>query len=83
MFGYNASDLAYHNPFINWAYGSSGQNYGTGVNTYYPILNFDDAMTVQKKSHTLQFGVSWYREQDHYWNPALGYISYNMGIDDG
>jgi len=81
QFGWNAKPLYVTEPTINWAYGSSGQNYATGVNTYYPILNFDDAMTVQKKSHTLQFGVSWYHEQDHYWNPPLGYINYNLGMD--
>ncbi|HEU5340858.1 hypothetical protein, partial [Edaphobacter sp.] len=33
--------------------------------------------------HAISFGVSWYREQDHYWNPPVGYNNFDLGLAGG
>jgi hypothetical protein len=51
-------------------------NYFTPITTFYPVINISDTLTWQKKTHTLNFGFSFYREQDHYWNaPELTHIT--------
>ena len=95
-FAYNASPLYASEPSINWGYntygaissanyntGMSGQQYQTPINTFYPILNVADSMTWQRAGHTLNFGFSWYREQDHYWNPPAGYPFIVLGLATG
>ena len=59
---------------------SSGEFFYTTQSNYYPLFNLSDNMTWQRAAHTLSFGVSWYREQDHYWNPPLGYPNINLGL---
>jgi hypothetical protein len=39
------------------------------VTSFYPLINVSDTFSWQKGSHSLNFGFSFYREQDHYWNP--------------
>ena len=50
------------------------------VATYYPLFNFSDNMTWQHGAHTFTYGGSWYREQDHYWNPPAGVEFLNLGL---
>ncbi len=61
----------------------SGQAYNLPVSTYYPIFNVSDSMTWQRGRHTFQYGVSWYREQDHYWNAPAGFDNYSLGLAAG
>jgi hypothetical protein len=95
-FAYNTAPLYASQPSINWGYstygaissanfntGMSGQQYATPINTFYPILNASDSMTWQRAGHTLSFGFSWYREQDHYWNPPAGYPFFTLGLATG
>jgi hypothetical protein len=94
LYAYNAAPLYASEPTVNWNYpavlpsgaaaGSmSGQTYQAPINTYYPILDFSDSMTWQKGKHTIQYGVSWYHEQDHYWNAPGGFYNYNFGLATG
>lgn len=89
LFAYNAAPLYASQPTVFWNYANnstgtmSGNVYQLPIDTYYPILNFDDAMTVERRNHTLQFGVSWYREQDHYWNAPGGFYQYELGLAPG
>jgi hypothetical protein len=95
LYAYNAAPLYTKQPTVNWSYPGatnpstgapnpmSGQAYNLPITTYYPIFNFADSMTWQKGSHTLQYGVSWYREQDHYWNAPAGFNNYNLGLAAG
>ncbi|MGA8937596.1 MAG: carboxypeptidase-like regulatory domain-containing protein, partial [Acidobacteriaceae bacterium] len=82
--GYGAT----HN--VVWWNGPWGLNYDTaGVSgdffystqsNFYPLISFNDNLLWQKKSHSFTFGASFYREQDHYWNPALGYSNITLGM---
>jgi hypothetical protein len=68
---YNSSRAYITNP-ITLAYPlglTSPVNYSLPVTTFYPVINISDTLTWQKKTHTFNFGYSFYREQDHYWNP--------------
>ncbi len=70
--------------FFGSGMGNSGQTFpNLPVTTYYPIFNFSDNMTWQHGAHTLSFGMSWWREQDHYWNPPDGILSYSLGLVSG
>ncbi len=89
-FAYNAAPLYASQPTVFWnfdTYGASGsmsgQVYQTPVNTFYPILSISDSVTWQHAAHSVSFGASWYREQDHYWNPPVGYNNYYLGLASG
>ncbi len=92
LYDYNAPSLSINNPQLAWNYPSlpGGQNsqisgtiFYSGIQTYYPVFDASDTMTWQHKSHTVNFGFSWWREQDHYYNPAAGYPIANFGIAGG
>jgi Carboxypeptidase regulatory-like domain len=71
-------------PLVVWGigmYDSSGQWFYTPQSNAYPVFNASDTVTWQKKSHTLKFGFSGYREQDHYWNAPLGYQGIDLGLN--
>jgi hypothetical protein len=83
---YNAPPLSITNPQLAWNYPTtqninngvypsqmSGTIFYSGINTEYPVFSASDTMTWQHGAHTLNYGVSWWREQDHYYNPAAGY----------
>jgi len=87
-YGYNAAPLYATEPSVYWPLGPlyeslSGQSYATPITTYYPLFNASDTISWQHKSHTMKFGASWYREQDHYWNPPAGYPTYTLGLANG
>ncbi|HVC47095.1 MAG TPA: TonB-dependent receptor [Terracidiphilus sp.] len=88
LYAYNAAPLYTTEPTVNWNYpgasgNMSGQTYQLPIDTYYPIWDFSDSMTLQRGQHTFQYGVSWYKEQDHYWNPPGGFYNYNFGLATG
>ena len=88
LFAYNAAPLYATEPTVNWNYpgvstAMSGQSYQLPINTYYPIWDFSDSMTLQHGKHTFQYGFSWYKEQDHYWNAPGGFYNYNFGLATG
>lgn len=90
-YAYNAAPLYVSQPSVSWNYpglpsGSpemSGQAYPLPISTFYPILTFSDSMTLQRHNHTIQYGVTWYREQDHYWNAPAGFNNYALGLATG
>ncbi len=88
LFAYNAAPLYTTEPTVNWNYpgvntSMSGQSYQLPIDTYYPIWDFSDSMTLQRGKHAFQYGVSWYKEQDHYWNAPGGFYNYNLGLASG
>ena len=89
---YNAPPLSISNPQLGWNYPSapypqgaqmSGTIFYSGINTEYPVFNASDTMTWQHGAHTLNYGFSWWREQNHYYNPAAGYPVVNFGLTNG
>ncbi|HEU5342290.1 carboxypeptidase-like regulatory domain-containing protein, partial [Edaphobacter sp.] len=87
-FAYNAAPLYATQPTVNWNFpgaagNMSGLTYQTPISTFYPILSASDSVTWQHGAHAISFGVSWYREQDHYWNPPVGYNNNDLGLATG
>jgi hypothetical protein len=72
---------------VFWAIGygqDSGQTFpNLPVTTYYPVFNFSDNLTWQHGAHNFNFGMNWWREQDHYWNPPDGIVSNTLGLANG
>lgn len=92
IFNNNAQPLDINNPQLGWNFTNipqpfntqmSGTIFYTATGNYYPIFNASDTMTLQHKAHTMNFGVSWWREQDHYYNGALGFPGINFGLASG
>jgi hypothetical protein len=93
---YNAPPLSASSPQLIWNYPTvvglasgqypaqmSGTIFYSGINTEYPVFNASDTMTWQHGAHTLNYGFSWWREQDHYYNPELGYPVTTFGLAGG
>jgi hypothetical protein len=88
QYGYNAAPLYATQPTVLYNFPGananiSGQVYPTPITTFYPILNASDSITWQHAGHTVQAGYSFYREQDHYYNPPAGYPTFNLGLATG
>lgn len=62
---------------------ASGDWFYSGISSFYPLVSFSDNLVWQHRSHTITVGGSFYREQDHYWNPPQGYDNVVMGIGSG
>ena len=67
----------------NGALGNSGQTFNLPTTTYYPIFNVIDNAVWVHNTHTITFGFSFYREQDHYWNPPDGIQNISLGLVNG
>ncbi len=80
---YTTADLYVTQPDVVWSYGNSGQAYATPSGHYYPLFNLSDSMTWQHGAHTVSYGASWYREQDHYYNNPVGFTQYTLGVAGG
>ncbi len=92
LFSYNAAPLSLNVPQVGWNYPNAGGTLATQmsgtvdylpVGTFYPLLNASDTVSWQHKAHTLNFGVSWYQEQDHYYNPVQGFPVVSLGLATG
>ncbi|HWG60056.1 MAG TPA: carboxypeptidase-like regulatory domain-containing protein [Candidatus Acidoferrales bacterium] len=81
---YNADNGGFQNPVVSWGLTNSGQNYpNTPTGKYFPMFTGSDTATWQHGSHTTSFGFTFYREQDHYWNPPSGWPVYTLGLVNG
>ncbi len=77
-------------PAVTWAsgptgqaYGISGQTFNLPIATFYPTINFSDGATWVHKTHTVTFGMDFYREQDHYYNAPDGIPNLSFGLAPG
>lgn len=77
--GWNFANLPYY--YSNTA--MNGTNYQVPTGSYYPVFNASDTLTWLHKAHTVNFGFSWWREQNHYYNGVLGFPFLNMGVANG
>lgn len=82
-YGYGAKPLWDTQPQHSWAIADSGTEFNLPVSTYYPIINASDNATWQHGAHTVTFGFSFFREQDHYWNPPDGIQNIGLGLVNG
>ncbi|WP_446742634.1 carboxypeptidase regulatory-like domain-containing protein [Silvibacterium acidisoli] len=79
------------NPTIYWGFDSggwgsytmSGQTYTTPSSRFYPVMNVADSISWQKGDHSIKFGGSWNREQDHYYNNPAGFPNIVLGLAGG
>lgn len=92
IFNNGAQPLNIADPQLGWNYTRiqqpwntqmSGTIFYTATGNYYPIFNASDTITWQRKAHTMNFGFSWWQEQDHYYNGALGFPGINFGLSSG
>src|SRR5262249_43658100 len=49
----------------------------------YPVFSLSDSVTVEKGAHSFNFGFQGYREQDHYYDPTVGFPQTNFGLASG
>jgi len=90
FFAYNSNHGYFQYPF-EWNYPltptntpqMSGQVYPRPINTYYPNFNVADTLGWQHSSHNLQFGYTFVREHDHYWNGPEGIGGIGFGLVQG
>ena len=87
-FAFNAQPLEVNNPQISWNLPNlpytfntamNGTNFQVPTGSYYPLFNASDTVTWQHAAHTMNFGVSWWREQDHYYNGVQGFPVIDLG----
>ena len=76
------------NPVIAWQFtganaNMSGQNPPLPTGQFYPLFSLSDNVTYQHGAHTFNFGFQGYREQDHYYNPPVGFNIEPLGISSG
>ncbi|MBV9766469.1 MAG: TonB-dependent receptor, partial [Acidobacteriaceae bacterium] len=84
-FAYNAAPLYATEGQVAWGNlpAISGVTFPLPITPYYPVFNASDNLTWQHGKHTMKYGFSWYREQDHYWNPPAGWPTLNLGLVTG
>ncbi len=76
------------NPVIAWQFTGangdiSGANPALPTGQFYPLFSLSDNVTLQHGAHTYNFGFQGYREQDHYYNPPVGFNIEPLGISSG
>ena len=92
FFGYNGvtptvdtQQISWNFPNLPYPYSTqmNGTNFQIPTGSYYPVFNASDTVTWQKKAHTFNFGFSWWREQNHYYNGVLGFPALQLGQSNG
>jgi len=68
-------------PHVAWAYGTSPYSYPGPNSRYFPNFNAQDTVSWQKGAHSLSFGGTYWREQDHYWDPPSAWPTYSLGMN--
>jgi hypothetical protein len=82
----DTQQLAWNFPTLPYWYSSiqmNGTDFQIPTGSYYPVFNASDTLTWQRRAHTLNFGFSWWREQNHYYNGDLGYPGISFGSTAG
>jgi hypothetical protein len=59
---------------------TSGNFSITPQGNYYPYLQANDDVSWQTGAHTIKFGGSIWHQQDHFYNPPIGYTNINLGL---
>lgn len=84
-FTYNSPKEYLNTPVsVGWPFGlRSTMTYYLPVTTFYPVVSFSDTLTWQKGAHTMNFGMSFYRETNRYFNPPEGISFVNLDLING
>lgn len=84
--GYNSAPTVFwaDDPLTGNSIATTPQQYQLRTAQYYPLVNASDTLTWERGAHNLNFGFSYYREQDHYYNPPGGIygIQLDLGASD-
>lgn len=84
FFGYNTTREYLTNPVNIWfPLVTTPQQIYRPVSSSYPVFNLSDTATWLQGAHTFNFGFSFYREFDHYWNPPEGIADINLDLVNG
>ncbi len=59
---------------------TSGNFSITPQGSYYPYLQANDDLSIQKGSHTIKTGGNIWHQQDHYYNVPSGYTNISLGL---
>jgi hypothetical protein len=59
---------------------TSGNFSITPQGNYYPYLQANDDVSWQKGAHTIKFGGNVWHQQDHFYNPPIGYTNITLGL---
>ena len=51
--------------------------------SFYPYLQANDDLSWQKGAHTIKAGGNIWHQQDHYYNPPLGYTNISLALSNG
>ncbi len=80
--GYNTAPTVFwaNDPLTGNPIGTTPQQYWLRTAQYYPLVNASDTLTWEHGAHNLSFGFSYYREQDHYYNPPGGIYGIGLGL---
>lgn len=80
--GYNTAPTLFwaYDPLIGNNIGTTPQQYNLHTGQFYPLVNASDTVTWQHGAHNINFGFSYYREQDHYYNPPGGIYGIGLGL---
>jgi hypothetical protein len=83
--GYNTAPTVFwgNDPLTGNNIGTTPQQYQLRTAQYYPLVNASDTVTWEHGAHNLNFGFSYYREQDHYYNPPGGIYGIGLGLAAG
>jgi hypothetical protein len=81
----DTQQISWNFPNLPFPYSTqmNGTNFQIPTGSYYPVFNASDTVTWQKKAHTFNFGFSWWREQNHYYNGVLGFPGLQLGQSNG
>jgi hypothetical protein len=72
---------SYTNPITGSGAVGIGLSYPGPNSRYFPNFNAQDTVSIQKGAHGINFGFSYWREQDHYWDPPGGWANYTLGMN--
>lgn len=61
---------------------TSGNFSITPQGSYYPYLQANDDVSIQKGAHSIKLGGNIWHQQDHYYNPANGYTNIDLGLSN-
>jgi hypothetical protein len=77
--GFDVASQGYTN--YNFQGISSGNFAIVPQGNYYPYFQGNDDVSWQKGSHTIKFGGNIWHQQDHFYNPADGPTTINLGLN--